>query len=167
VEEHSSHWLTNFNFFHCALLLKQKVHVGFWRAFISVWPMLETILQAYRCPVYFTRHSLGDAIAALTLLQNETATVYAFGAPRIGNDVVARYLDQSNCYRFINNKDIVPKVPPMHFIPAYRHGVQAIILDNYNTDTESAPKRFTLPQSLTDHSAINYSNGIANMIISK
>jgi len=158
-------WLTNFNFVHHSLDRRQRVHSGFWRALNSVWPQLDKILQAYQCPVYFTGHSLGGAVATLASLQYKATAVYTFGAPRVGNAEVARRFNQTNCYRFMNDKDIVPKVPPKNCIDEYRHGGKVITLYHYNTLPDSAMQQFRLPQRLTDHSPINYSNGIANTII--
>ena len=92
-----------------------KVHRGFKEALDEVWPdLLPHIrkIQEKGCKIWVTGHSLGGALATLFagrfgIIQG----VYTFGAPRVGNEGFKENLDVE-IYRFVNNHDIVPRVPP-------------------------------------------------------
>jgi predicted lipase len=71
-------------------------------------------------------HSLGGAqalLAGMDLYQREkrlTATnlsIYTVGCPRVGNPAFAYYVDSTGIpfSRSVNNRDIVPHVPPQAF----------------------------------------------------
>ncbi|MEL7140636.1 MAG: lipase family protein [Cyanobacteria bacterium J06573_11] len=109
---------------------KGRVHTGFFLA----WAIIEksVLAQIHRWqkdsiangktlpPLYITGHSLGGALAtmaAAALSDNgiEVAGVYTFGQPRVGDRTFAQQLNQhtnGKVFRFVNNNDIVPHVPP-------------------------------------------------------
>jgi len=91
-----------------------KVHRGFKEALEGVWPdLLPYIreLQSKGCKIWITGHSLGGALATLFASQyNSAQGVYTFGSPRVGNDVFKEHFEV-RIYRFVNNADIVPRVP--------------------------------------------------------
>ena len=109
---------------------KGRVHTGFFLA----WAIIErsVLSQIYKWrsqlqakgkplpPLYITGHSLGGALAtmaAAALSDNgvNVAGVYTFGQPRVGDRTFAGQLDRhtnGKVFRFINNNDIVPHVPP-------------------------------------------------------
>jgi triacylglycerol lipase len=73
--------------------------------------------------LYVTGHSLGGALAVLAaaFLQIEErrsiAAVYTYGQPRVGDPKFSRAYDEALgnvTFRYVNNYDIVPHVPPMH-----------------------------------------------------
>ncbi|WP_180985594.1 lipase family protein [Streptomyces sp. CB02959] len=107
------------------------VHHGFAEALEAVWPQVLTTLKEFRDnnqALYFTGHSLGGALAMLagTRLHFEdprlTADgVYTFGQPRTCDPGLARDFNGAfaeRMYRFVNNNDIVPQLPPE---PVFRH----------------------------------------------
>ena len=108
-----------------------SVHQGFKEALDEVWKDqagehqgLESYLDEIsnedgrRRTVWFTGHSLGAALATLAAARyGNVAGLYTFGSPRVGDRVFAAGL-RVNTYRFVNNDDLVTKVP----LPApYRH----------------------------------------------
>jgi triacylglycerol lipase len=93
------------------------VHRGFGRALEDVWPALEQTLQALRrsSPArsfWFAGHSLGAALATLAADRFGVAQgVYTFGSPRVGDTLFAQGFG-ATCFRWVNNSDIVPHLPP-------------------------------------------------------
>lgn len=109
---------------------KGRVHTGFFLA----WAIIEksVLAQMHRwrkdCaqagkqlpPLYITGHSLGGALAtmaAAALVDHNIAVagVYTFGQPRVGDRTFVSQLNLNTggrVYRFVNNNDIVPHVPP-------------------------------------------------------
>lgn len=104
---------------------------GFYNCFKSVEPsMRQAILSAvstYGYPVYFTGHSLGAALATLSALSLnirdglKIGGAIHFGSPRVGNAYFAGAYNARipNTVRVVNNRDIVPHLPPK--IVNFRH----------------------------------------------
>lgn len=100
------------------------VHSGFHAALDLVWPDLLGRIADCKCPVWFTGHSLGGALAVLAayrLRHCEKAVaptiggVYTFGQPRVGNVAFAERCSgelSERIFRYVNATDIVPLVPP-------------------------------------------------------
>jgi len=92
-----------------------KVHRGFKQALDEVWPDLLPYIRGLHnkgCKIWITGHSLGGALATLFASQyNNAQGVYTFGSPRVGNKVFKENFEVK-IYRFVNNDDIVPWVPP-------------------------------------------------------
>lgn len=110
-----------------------KVHRGFKREVDNLWPMLETSLMNNRDPVYFVGHSLGGAMAKLCAgrcLLSHIATnpqqLFTFGSPRVGNRSYVNSVTLDH-YRFVNNNDIVTRVPPVWM--GYRHSGFEVYFD--------------------------------------
>src|SRR4051794_23114502 len=97
-----------------------QVHHGFYRALVSVHDELTAHLaQLPPRPIFITGHSLGGALAMLfafrlVLPPFPIHGVYTFGQPRVGNRNFANLYDRvqpANTFRFVNEQDIVPRVP--------------------------------------------------------
>jgi triacylglycerol lipase len=110
-----------------------RVHRGFKREVDDLWPRLELALKTNTRPVWFTGHSLGGAMATicasrcqLSYIKSNPRALYTYGSPRVGN---RRYVDyvQYEAYRWVNNNDIVARVPPWWL--GYRHKGQEVYLD--------------------------------------
>ena len=107
-----------------------RVHKGFFLAWAIIEKSVLSQINRWRRdfadrdqplpPLYVTGHSLGGAlatIAAAGLSDNgvDVAGVYTFGQPRVGDRTFVRQLNnitQGKVFRFVNNNDIVPHVPP-------------------------------------------------------
>jgi len=111
---------------------KGLVHLGFSRALASVYPEIRDKVEEVRTndqTLWFTGHSLGGALAMLAgatmYLENPKLLadgVYTFGQPRTCDRLFAAAHDTafvSRHFRFVNNNDVVARVPPE---PAFHHG---------------------------------------------
>ncbi|MCC3775476.1 lipase family protein [Streptomyces sp. UNOB3_S3] len=107
------------------------VHYGFAQALDSVFPSVRKAVEEFRSngqSLWFTGHSLGGALAMLSgarlyledprLLADGVVT---FGQPRTCDHLLAAACNKGfkqRLYRFVNNNDIVPQLPPE---PAFTH----------------------------------------------
>lgn len=109
------------------------VHRGFKREVDDLWPRLEQALVNNTRTLWFSGHSLGAAMAAicagrckLSYIKSNPRALYTYGSPRVGNKRYVNYV-QIETYRWVNNNDIVTRVPPMWL--GYRHKGQEIYLN--------------------------------------
>ncbi len=133
------------------------VHRGFLAALDEIWeahllPYL-TRLQAAKPErkFWFTGHSLGAALATLAVVRYPKAFgLYTYGSPFVGDEAFAKTIPVQS-YRFVNNNDIVPTVPPVgpylvdqEGVGDYRHvgHLKYIHSDGSITDDPGAFKRF-------------------------
>ena len=114
-EKKVSDWLTNADAKPYPHGKKGLVHTGFYTSFKLIKKDLKEKLKEYPdCPIYFTGHSLGGALALLAtrfITLSNIAGCYTFGAPRIGNYEFF-FSVKTPVYRVVNSADIVPRVPP-------------------------------------------------------
>ncbi|MFG6093803.1 lipase family protein [Leptothoe sp. ISB3NOV94-8A] len=108
---------------------KGKVHTGFFLGWADIerdvlkqierWQKVSGT-AAKLPPLIITGHSLGGALAtmaAASLQENgfNVAGLYTFGQPRVGDLTFSRQLNKNlsgRAFRFVNNNDVVPHVPP-------------------------------------------------------
>jgi hypothetical protein len=128
-------------------------------------------------PLWITGHSLGGALAILLALQlskihgSKLAGVVTFGQPKVGDALLTQAITQQLLpfyRRYVNQRDIVPKLPPL---PDYRHSGQLyyfddldqlqlnpprwlMLLDQVLCDADQAEA--ALRQHLDDHKMKNY-----------
>ena len=102
-----------------------RVHRGFKQEVDDLWPRIEEALIDNSRVQWFTGHSLGGAMATicggrckLSHINTLPEEIHTFGSPRVGNK---RYINHAKLqiYRWVNNNDIVTRVPPPWF--GYRH----------------------------------------------
>ena len=118
-----------------------KVHRGFHRALKNVWQDIRKALDEFRGKgqsIWITGHSLGAALATLaaaTLGDDKEDIpvngIYTFGQPRVGDRTFARNYNQDFgeiAFRFVNNNDVVTRVPPRTF--GYRHVGRFLYIDS-------------------------------------
>lgn len=110
-----------------------RVHRGFKREVNDLWPRLEQALVSNERVLWFAGHSLGGAMTAicagrcyLSHIRSAPEAVFTYGSPRVGNK---RYVNHVKLayYRWVNNNDIVPRVPPRLF--GYRHAGTEIYIN--------------------------------------
>ncbi len=108
-------WMANFNFLPEAWDQGGNVHRGFKTALLEVWTDLEDYvsnLQKNNLKIWITGHSLGAALATLAADRyGNVQGLYTYGSPRVGDQDFKKDFNV-NTYRFVNNSDIVTKVPP-------------------------------------------------------
>jgi hypothetical protein len=92
-----------------------KVHKGFKDGLDEVWNELRDYLSEMdngTRTIWFTGHSLGAALATLAADRyGHVQGLYTFGSPRVG-DLDFKKDFHIKTYRFVNNSDIVARVPP-------------------------------------------------------
>ena len=124
-------WLANFQFVPVDWDQGGKVHKGFKVALDEVWDELSRYLVSLKNPrrtVWITGHSMGAAVATLAADRyGNVQGLYTFGSPRVG-DVDFKNDYFVDTYRFVNNRDIVTKVPPQG---VYVHVGNLKYMDNY------------------------------------
>jgi len=108
-------WMANFNFAPEPWEQGGNVHRGFKGALDEVWNELEkhiSYLQKKNRKIWITGHSLGAALATLAADRyGNVQGLYTYGSPRVGDRDFKEDFNV-NAYRFVNNSDIVAKVPP-------------------------------------------------------
>ncbi len=91
------------------------VHTGFADALAQVRPELDAEVAAMGCPILFTGHSLGAALATLAAnLYGRGAAgsmLYTFGSPRVGNSDFAATFGSVDVKRYVDCSDVVTRVP--------------------------------------------------------
>lgn len=109
------------------------VHRGFKREVDDLWPRLEQALVNNDRTLWFAGHSLGAAMAAicagrcaLSHIRSTPRALFTFGSPRIGSGRYVNFV-QIDAYRWVNNNDIVARVPPAWL--GYRHKGQEVYLN--------------------------------------
>jgi triacylglycerol lipase len=114
---------------------KGWVHRGFKREVDDLWPRLEQALVNNTRTLWFTGHSLGGAMAAicagrcrLSYIRSNPRALFTYGSPRIGSRRYVNYV-QLEAYRWVNNNDIVARVPPGWL--GFRHKGQEVYLNAY------------------------------------
>jgi triacylglycerol lipase len=112
-----------------------RVHSGFHTEVSELWPLLEKALKENQRTLWFSGHSLGGAMAAvcavrckISSIPSNPKAIFSYGAPRVGNRPYTSVLKLQH-YRWVNNNDIVPRVPPRWL--GYRHMGQEIYLNRH------------------------------------
>jgi pimeloyl-ACP methyl ester carboxylesterase len=114
-------WLGNLNAFSTVRTFG-RVHAGFLEAFMKVEGPLRAALSGLAGrPLLLTGHSLGGALATVAAAhwqgQLPISWVYTFGQPGVGKGDFPAFFRRhypANFIRFVNDDDIVPRVPPTY-----------------------------------------------------
>ncbi len=112
-------WLSNLNM-SITTRPYGAVHRGFLAGFQVVQEPLEALLGKYPArPVILTGHSRGGALALIAASEwkdkYKIAAIHTFGQPAVGQASFTEFFEKAYArkyYRFVNNQDIVPRVPP-------------------------------------------------------
>lgn len=132
---------------------KVDVHDGFSKALDSVWSDIDKELAQLNCPVFYTGHSLGAALATLAAERRTPQAVYTFGSPLVGNQAFVNSLGQLPIYRIVDDEDLVTTLPPA--ILGFRHvGTEIRLIAP--TNIPLLHHLFNPPKPLADHSPVNY-----------
>jgi triacylglycerol lipase len=119
-----------------------KVHGGYREAVDLVWPRISKHLGDRRA--WFTGHSLGGALALVAAGRHAPARgVVTFGAPRVG-DRDYRDAFPTPAFRFVNNSDLVPDLPPGI---GYHHVGRLLYFDRAG-DLREGPGRWDLAKDV-------------------
>lgn len=111
------------------------VHRGFAAALEGVWLELRTLIDNLHLDgqqIWITGHSLGGALATLTAKRlnafMEPVHCVTFGQPRVG-DPQFHGSYQVKHHRFVNEQDLVTKLPPRGIFTRYWHVGKEELLD--------------------------------------
>jgi triacylglycerol lipase len=103
------------------------IHEGFANAFASLWQPIQAAVTEFQDnaqSLWITGHSLGGALAMVTAAAVTFEKrwpfngLYTFGQPRVGDPNFCGNCDihfGDQYYRFVNDQDIVTRVPPRLF----------------------------------------------------
>lgn len=135
------------------------VHAGFREALDSVWDEIAAELSSLTCPVYYTGHSLGGALATLAAARRLPRAVYTFGSPRVGNQAFAASLERVPFHRVVDDQDAVCLLLPE--ILGYCHVGELHTLREphatfFNRLLSWPGRLFAPPKPLADHAPVNY-----------
>jgi triacylglycerol lipase len=121
----------------------------------SVWDEIERQLTVLSCPLFYTGHSMGAALAAIAAFRHPPQAVYTFASPRIGNDALVTSLAQVPIYRVVDDQDAVTLLPPK--LLGFRH-VGALQLLRGPEENRSFWDAIVTgpPKPLADHAPVNY-----------
>jgi triacylglycerol lipase len=151
-----------------------EVHDGFYRALRKVWGVAlpkgevlpRRLVNRGSKTIWITGHSLGGALAELCAAQAMFVSkipvqgVYTFGQPRVGNQDFAAAVNEklgSGIFRFVNDRDIVPRVP-LFTMGFCHYGGQTF----FDSDGKSAEAQCAV-ESLTD--ALTFGKGVFNLAV--
>ena len=125
---------------------KGLIHFGFAQAIDKVYDNIVQWLSEQKLDgernITCTGHSLGAALATIMASRLDANELYTFGSPRIGNRAFVKEMNNDGIkhYRFVNNNDIVTKVPfPIRFV---HHGELVYINHHGNIRKMSPWQRF-------------------------
>lgn len=162
-------WLSNLTAIQVEWSEGGQVHWGFKREFYQIWPQLRDRIEEMSGPVFYTGHSLGGAMALLAASLRPPDALYTFGAPRVGDAAFSASLQSFPIHRVVNQRDIVPLVPPSRIPFDFEHVGELHHLQELDGPSPEAVfpngvgmleglRSLTLtPEFLTDHSPVNYS----------
>jgi triacylglycerol lipase len=122
-----------------------RVHRGFKREVDDLWPRLEAALRENDKPLWFTGHSLGGAMATICAGRCKLAEIpsnpeglFTFGSPRVGSNRYINFVKIPH-YRWVNNNDIVCRVPPPWL--GYAHSGRELYLNAFGRFRKYTPWR--------------------------
>jgi hypothetical protein len=136
-----------------------SVHAGFQDALDSIWQEIGPALGGLTCPIFYTGHSLGAALATLAAARHPPQAVYTFGSPLVGNAAFATSLRGVPIYRIVDDQDLVATVPPGEL--GFLHAGEVHVLQEPRV---AGPRRLLArlrqllgpPKPLADHAPVNY-----------
>jgi triacylglycerol lipase len=125
-----------------------------------------------RKDVYITGHSLGAAMATISATRYQPKELFTFGSPRVGG---IHFIKNIKCphYRFMNNNDIVCRIPPAWL--GFRHHGEMIYFDcdgnkasnpswrDFFKGVAQSWKRWKFFDGVVDHGMPNYVQAIKKL----
>ncbi|GAM27498.1 hypothetical protein SAMD00019534_106740, partial [Acytostelium subglobosum LB1] len=132
-----TNWISNFEFAHVDYpnVTDAKVHFGFYHAWLGVADQSKVALtdSLKECPtctmIQVLGHSYGAAVSTFCMAEvvqwfpNIPVQSMTIGSPRVGNNVWAEWYNQlqPNTWRVVNQRDVVPHLPPRESVNEYHH----------------------------------------------
>lgn len=164
-------WLSN----ALTMPLRDNVHRGYDLALDQVWADIAPSLERLSCPVFYTGHSMGAALATLAARRKPPQAVYGFGSPRVGRRDLAGSFEKIPLYRVTNYRDMASRIPSSRI---YAHVGRLIYISHdgelwinpHHSAVRADGKRGTrmitqelnrdkniwIPEPVSDHAPVNY-----------
>lgn len=95
--------------------LDARIHRGFKDEVDTLWKPITKWLKenGKNKQVYTCGHSLGGAMSGICASRIDGSICYNYGCPRIGTNKWGKLFNKNHTmYRFVNDRDIVPRIPP-------------------------------------------------------
>jgi len=100
-----------------------QVHIGFLNVLERSWPRILELVNKHASggkPIILTGQSMGGAQAVISAtrlaqLGLPVDSIYVFAVPRMGDETYANFVEKlfpNRIWRFVNNEDLVPRLPP-------------------------------------------------------
>lgn len=106
------------------------VHSGFRGELDKLWDHIKPLTDKHKKKeLYICGHSLGAAMSTIAASRlPQTEEIYTFGSPRVGTRSFVKAL-KANHWRFVNNNDIVTRVPLA--LMGYKHHGNLCYINHY------------------------------------
>jgi triacylglycerol lipase len=190
-------WATDFRFLAYAVDAAHpeygNIHVGFRDGLDVIWPEVKAKLLSLRGtnkPLFITGHSLGGALAVVTVsrmlaqpefapvMQNNLHGLYTYGAPRVGDEGFARYFrDKATSYpafhiaRVRNYLDVISRIPSSRVFFPYEHIGPLFYFDApgrlYSSTSNVAFRGLFMPHDVAANMVENYADYQGSGFVSK
>lgn len=152
---------------------KGKIHTGFRDDIDTIWEdILDWLKTKSKKQIYTCGHSLGGAMSGIAASRLKGSICYNYGCPRIGNEKWTKEFNKNSVmYRFVNNSDIVPKMPPIWM--RYKHTGDLFFI-NKDGKIRKNPSSFEkiqnlckLSEGINNHAMIDYCSSIKDWVEKK
>lgn len=162
-----------------------RVHTGFLNVLEKSWAKVLSLVREHsnsNLPIILTGHSLGGAQAVISAARLSTLgfpvdSIYIYSSPRVGDEVYSKFVSKlfpKRIYRFVNNEDVVPRLPPprvaannfsMLFPEDSRESVQGVFeILNYTHVgrllTQDARGNLSEPREYAENEDVEYWNTV-------
>ena len=120
-----------------------RVHCGFADALNLVYnEIVKYLVQHFDdgCRITCTGHSLGGALATIMASRRDADELYTFGSPRVGDRCFVKEMRANKVkhYRFVNNNDVVARMPPFILFWYCHHG-ELVYINYYGNIRKMSP----------------------------
>ena len=120
---------------------KGLVHFGFAQALDKVYDKIVHWIDEQKlddATITCTGHSLGAALATIMASRLDANELYTFGSPRVGNRDFVKEMKKDGVkhYRFVNNNDVVTRIP---FPIRFRHSGKLVYINHYGNIRKMPP----------------------------
>ena len=120
---------------------KGLVHFGFAQALDKVYDKIVHWIDEQKlddATITCTGHSLGAALASIMASRLDANELYTFGSPRVGNRDFVKEMKKDGVkhYRFVNNNDVVTRIP---FPIRFRHSGKLVYINHYGNIRKMTP----------------------------
>ena len=120
---------------------KGLVHFGFAQALDKVYDKIVHWIDEQKlddATITCTGHSLGAAVATIMASRLDANELYTFGSTRVGNRDFVKEMKKDGVkhYRFVNNNDVVTRIP---FPIRFRHSGKLVYINHYGNIRKMTP----------------------------